>query len=122
MSLPYNQNNISFARSLRKDGTPQEKRLWYDFLSTYDVKFQRQKAIDNFIADFYCHKAKLVIEIDGSQHYTEQGKANDEFRTFVLECYDLQVIRFTNRQVDENFEGVCCFIDMTVKKILHHVV
>ena len=68
MSLEYNKNNIARAKTLRKNSTPQENHLWYDFLSTYEIRFQRQKAIDNFIADFYCHKAKLVIEIDGSQH------------------------------------------------------
>ena len=71
MSLSYKCDNIPLAKTLRKNATPQEKHLWYDFLSTYPVRFQRQKAIDNFIADFYCHEAKLVIEIDGSQHYTK---------------------------------------------------
>ncbi|MGM9632138.1 MAG: endonuclease domain-containing protein, partial [Eubacteriales bacterium] len=70
MSLDYNKKNITLAKNLRKNATPQENHLWYDFLSKYEVRFQRQKAIDNFIADFYCHKAKLIIEIDGSQHYT----------------------------------------------------
>ena len=118
MSLSYNKNNIPFAKSLRKDGTPQEKHLWYDFLANYEIKFQRQKAIDNFIADFYCHQARLVIEIDGSQHYTEHGKAKDEFRTFVLEAYDLRVIRFTNSQVENNFRGVCEYIDLKVKELI----
>ena len=70
MSLDYNKKNIPLARNLRKHATVQENHLWYDFLSKYPVRFQRQKAIDNFIADFDCHKAKLIIEIDGSQHYT----------------------------------------------------
>ena len=89
--------------------------MWYDFLSKYEIRFQRQKAIDNFIADFYCHKAKLVIEIDGSGHYTEKGKQKDEFRTEILQGYDLKVIRFTNRQINTNFRGVCEYIDLTVK-------
>ena len=116
MSLTYNKNNITFAKNLRKLATPQEKHLWYDFLSKYDIRFQRQKAIDNFIADFYCHKAKLVIEIDGSQHYTEKGKIQDSFRTEILEEYNLQVIRFTNFDIDSNFQGVCEYIDKVVKK------
>ena len=116
MSLKYNGNNVPFARELRKNATPQEKHLWYDFLSTYKIRFQRQKPIDNFIADFYCHKAKLVIEIDGSQHFTEEGIEKDEFRTEVLSAYDLLVIRFTNRQVDKNFYGVCAYIDLIVKE------
>ncbi len=61
MSLDYNEKNITLAKNLRKNATQQEKQLWYDFLSKYDVRFQRQKAIGDFIADFYCHKARLVI-------------------------------------------------------------
>jgi very-short-patch-repair endonuclease len=115
MSLEYNKENIPRAKDLRTNATPQENHLWYDFLSKYKVKFQRQKAIDNFIADFYCHKAKLIIEIDGSQHYTKEGKKRDEFRTEILEGYDLKVIRFTNRQIDTNFHAVCNYIDSVVK-------
>ena len=118
MSLNYNKQNIPLARTLRKNATPQENHLWYCFLSKYEVRFQRQKAIDNFIADFYCHKAKLIIEIDGLQHFTEKGIRNDEFRTEVLEGYDLKVIRFTNNQIDTNFRGVCEYIDSVVKAFL----
>ncbi len=118
MSLDYNKKNIDFAKNLRKNATPQENHLWYDFLSKYEVRFQRQKAIDNFIADFYCHKAKLIIEIDGSQHYTEEGTQKDEFRTEILEGYNLMVIRFTNRQINANFTGVCEYIDKVVKASL----
>ena len=118
MSLNYNKKNITLAKNLRNNATPQENHLWYDFLSKYDVKFQRQKAIDNFIADFYCHKAKLIIEIDGSQHYTEEAKQNDEFRTEVLEGYDLTVVRFANYQIDTNFYGVCRYIDDIVKALV----
>ena len=96
MSLLYNGKNIPLAKSLRKNATPEENHLWYDFLSNYKIRFQRQKAIDNFIADFYCHKAKLIIEIDGSQHYTEEGRKHDDYRTEILEGYDLKIIRFTN--------------------------
>ena len=116
MSLDYNKKNITLAKNLSKNATPQENHLWYDFLSKYDIRFQRQKAIDNFIADFYCHKAKLVIEIDGSQHYTEKGKSHDFFRTEILEEYNLQVIRFTNFDIDSNFQGVCEYIDKVVKQ------
>ena len=118
MSLRYNKNNIPLAKYLRKNATPQEKQLWYDFLSKYEVRFQRQKAIDNFIADFYCHKAKLIIEIDGSQHYTEEGRQRDNFRTEVLSIYGLKVIRFTSRQIDTDFSGVCRYIDAAVKASL----
>ena len=118
MSLGYNKKNIPLAKNLRKNATPQENRLWYDFLSKYEVRFQRQKAIDDFIADFYCHKAKLIIEIDGSQHYTASGKEKDDFRTEALETYELKVIRFTNEQIDANFSDVCEYIDRIVKASL----
>ena len=116
MSLDYNEKNLTLAKNLRKNATPQENHLWYDFLSKYEIRFQRQKAIDNFIADFYCHKAKLIIEIDGSQHYEEENRRNDEIRTEILEGYDLKVIRFTNRQINTNFRGVCEYIDAIVKE------
>ena len=119
MSLEYNKNNIPLAKELRKNATKQENHLWYDFLSKYEIKFQRQKAIDNFIADFYCHKARLVIELDGSQHYTEDGKERDSFRTEILEGYDLNIIRFMNRDVDDNFDGVCKYIDIVTKKLIN---
>ena len=115
MSLDYNSKNIPLAISLRKNATKQENKLWYDFLNNFKPRFQRQKAIDNFIADFYCHKAKLVIEIDGSQHYLPEGKEYDQFRTERLEGYDLTVVRFTNEQIDTNFEGVCRYIELIVK-------
>lgn len=118
MSLDYNEKNITLAKNLRKNATPQENHLWYDFLSKYPIRFQRQKAIDNFIADFYCHKAMLIVEIDGAQHYTEQGCQKDEFRTEILEGYDLKIIRFTNRQINTNFYGVCRYIDDVVKASL----
>ena len=118
MSLKYYKKNITLAKNLRQNATPEENHLWYDFLSKYKVRFQRQKAIDSFIADFYCYKAKLIIEIDGSQHYTEEGRQKDEFRTEILEGYDLKVIRFTNRQINTNFRGVCGYIDAAVKAAL----
>jgi len=118
MSLPYDGDHIPLARGLRKNATRQERHLWYDFLSSYRVRFQRQKAIASFIADFYCEKAQLVIEIDGSQHYTEKGKQYDRFRTECLENSSLKVIRFTNRQIDRHFRGVCQYIDMAVSCLL----
>ncbi len=113
--LKYNGDNIPLAKQLRKHATPQENHLWYDFLSTYHVRFQRQKAIGNFIADFYCHQARLIIEIDGSQHFTDDGVRKDAFRTEILEGYGLQVIRFTNTQINREFRAVCEYIDMVVK-------
>ena len=118
MSLDYNKKNITLAKNLRKNATPQENHLWYDFLSKYEIRFQRQKAIDNFIADFYCHQAKLIIEIDGAQHDTEKGQQRDAFRTEILAGYDLKVIRFTNHQINKNFPEVCEYIDFVVKAAL----
>ena len=118
MSLDYNKKNIILAKNLRRNATSQENHLWYDFLSKYRIRFQRQKVIGDFIADFYCHQAKLVIEIDGAQHSTLQGKEKDEVRTEVLNEYGLQVIRFTNLQIDTNFNGVCDYIDVVVRASL----
>ena len=115
MSLPYKSDLILRAKELRKQATPQENHLWYDFLRSYPVRFQRQKTIDSFIADFYCHAAKLVIELDGSQHYEPQGQAYDEERTAVLQKYGLEVLRFSNRDINTNFRGVCEKIDDAVK-------
>ena len=116
MSLPYNGNLIKTAKKLRKNTTPQEKHLWYDFLRSYPVRFQRQKTIKSFIADFYCHKAKLIVEIDGSQHFSEQGMAYDNERTNILKEFNLEVIRFSNHDVNTNFEDVCMEIDRVVKQ------
>ncbi len=116
MPLKYKGDNIKLAKTLRANATKQENHLWYDFLRTYRPKFQRQKAIDDFIVDFYCHHAKLIIELDGSQHYTEIGIEKDVLRTEVLQRYDLTVVRFTNDQIDKNFIGVCQHIDKLVKE------
>ncbi|MBP5199159.1 MAG: endonuclease domain-containing protein [Schwartzia sp.] len=96
--------------------TKQEKHLWYDFLCKIPVRFQRQKTIDSFIADFYCHKAKLIVELDGAQHYTEEGEEYDRIRTDILERHGLKVIRFSNRDVDGNFAAVCEAINETVNQ------
>ena len=118
MSLDYNKKNITLAKNLRRNATLQENHLWYRFLAKYEIRFQRQKAIGDFIVDFYCHKAKLIIEIDGAQHYTEHGFQKDNFRTEILEKYNLRVIRFTNQQIDTDFQGVCEYIDAIVKASL----
>ena len=103
----YNSKMKETARSLRKNMTRQEKHLWYDFLRDYPVKWYRQRSVDRFIVDFFCFKARLVIKLDGSQHYTEDGMEYDSIRTDILEKYNLEVLRFTNLEVDENFRGVC---------------
>jgi very-short-patch-repair endonuclease len=115
MSLPYDKNKIPKAKQLRKNMTAQERKLWYQYLSRYPVRFQRQKTIGGFIADFYCAKAHLVIEADGGQHYDEQGKAYDMDRTTILRQKGLEVIRFSNESIDTLFHEVCRRIDETVQ-------
>ena len=96
--------------------TVQERKLWYEFLRLYPVRFQRQKSIDKYIVDFYCAKAKLLIEIDGSQHYEEKGEENDRTRTKKLNELGLRVERISNAEINKNFYGVCEYIDMRVKE------
>lgn len=112
----YNKNLKENARNLRKSMTDQERHLWFCFLRNYPVKFVRQRPIGSYIADFYCSKAKLIIELDGSQHYSEEGKRHDDNRTFVINQLGVYVLRFSNYDVDENFEGVCFEIDRYVKE------
>ena len=114
----YNKANIPLARTLRKNMTPWERKLWYEFLRNYSVRFQRQKAIGNYIVDFYCAKAKLVVELDGSGHYNIQQTEKDRVRTKELEDTNLMVIRICNLDIDNNFDGVCQYIDITVKSRL----
>ena len=116
--IPYKNRLNKNARELRKNATPQENHLWYDFLNSYKIKFRRQRPIGNFIADFYCEEAKLVIEIDGSQHYSEEGMNYDDKRSAFFEKYGIKVLRFANNEVNENFEGVCTVIDIEVKERL----
>ena len=116
MSLSYNKKLIPIAKDLRNNATRQENHLWYDFLRTYPIRFQRQKSIDEFIVDFYCHKEGLVIELDGSQHYTDEGIINDEKRTQVLNKHNLEVLRFSNLDIDKNFIGVCTIIEEKIKE------
>ena len=113
----YNKANIPLAKDLRKNMTPWERKLWYDFLRNYPVRFQRQKAIGNYIADFYCAKARLVIELDGGGHYTEEQSEKDAIRTKALESMNLTVLRICNLDIDRNFRGVCEQIDLTVNDL-----
>lgn len=111
----YNRHMLEQVRCLRREMTRQEKHLWHDFLKLYPVKFYRQRSVDRYIVDFYCSAAKLVIELDGAQHYTKDGKQYDSIRTDVLERYGLSVLRFSNGEVDRNFEAVCMRIDQYIK-------
>ena len=113
----YNKDNIPLAKALRKNMTPWERKLWYNFLRNYPVRFQRQKAIGNYIVDFYCAKARLVIELDGGGHYTAEQKEKDALRTKELESMGLTVLRICNVDTDRNFEGVSEYIDLAVKRL-----
>ena len=116
--MKRNLNLSDRAKDLRKNMTKQEKHLWYDFLSKHEVRWYKQRVIDNYIVDFYCSRAKLVIELDGSQHYTKDGTEYDNERTNVLREYGIEVIRFSNNEIDTCFDGVCLKIEEIVKKRL----
>ena len=118
MNETYNKRLKGNARALRKNMTKEERHLWYDFLRNYKIKFLRQKPIGNYIVDFYCAQAKLVIELDGSQHYTEINIEKDTQRTEFLELYGLTVMRIPNNQINNNFTEVCEYIDTFVKQSL----
>ena len=116
--MKRNLNLSDRAKDLRKNMTKQENHLWYDFLSKHEVRWYKQRVIDNYIVDFYCSRAKLVIELDGSQHYTKDGTEYDNERTNVLREYGIEVIRFSNNEIDTCFDGVCLKIEEIVKKRL----
>ena len=118
MRSKHNQQLVPFAKQLRREMTKEERHLWYDFLRGYPVRFSRQKVLGKYIADFYCAKARLVIELDGSQHYEEAAMIKDAERTAFLEGYQLRMIRIQNRDVNRNFEGVCLYIDAAVRQSL----
>ncbi|MEG3939062.1 endonuclease domain-containing protein [Microcoleus sp. S36b_A3] len=105
--LPYNQKLIPIAQELRKNPTPAEKKLWQNCLRNFPFRVLRQRPIDNFIVDFYCVVLRLVIEVDGESHFTEQGKQHDAERTGILEGYGLKFVRLTNVDVLQYCEGVC---------------
>ena len=98
--------------------TPHERTFWYLFLRKYPVKIYKQRIIGRFIVDFYCASAKLVIEVDGSQHYEPQGMTYDAERSAFLSSLDLEVLRFSNRDIDREFHGVCEQIDITIQSRL----
>lgn len=118
MDRKHNSALTENARALRKNMTKEERHLWYDFLRDYPVRFLRQKVIDHYIVDFYCHEARLIIELDGSQHYEKEGLLKDKIRTERIESRGLTVIRIPNNEVNGNFEGVCDYIDWTLKEII----
>ena len=118
MDYKHNKSLVSNARNLRKNMTKEERHLWYDFLRSYPIKFLRQKILGKYIVDFYCAEAKLIVELDGSQHYETREMEYDTERTVYLKQYGIQVLRIPNNEVNQNFSGVCEYIDLAVRQSL----
>ena len=118
MQPKHNKQLVPLPRHLRKEMTKEERQLWYDFLRSYPIRFSRQKILGKYIADFYSAEAKLVIELDGSQHFEADSLEKDAERTAFLENYGLKIIRIPNNEISQNFRGVCEHIDAIVKQSL----
>ncbi len=118
MTVPKDNSQLENARRLRREMTPHERKLWHLFLRKYPLKIYKQRIIGRYIVDFYCASAKLVIEVDGSQHYASQGMAYDAERSVFLSSLGLEVLRFSNRDIDRDFHGVCEQIDITIQNRL----
>ena len=114
MVYTKNKNLKEFSTSLRKKMTKEERHLWYDFLRNHKLTFNRQFIIDNYIADFYCHEKKLIIEIDGGQHYENDALKYDEDRTQYFNSLGIRVIRFTNTDINKRFDSVCEEIEYVI--------
>ena len=121
MKYSHNKKLVPNAKELRKNMTKEERHLWYDYLRNKDLRFVRQKIIGNYIVDFYCAKAKLVIEIDGSQHFEKEAIRYDTERTKYLEELGLFVVRIPNNEINTNFGGVCEYLDKIILKSLSHL-
>ena len=118
MDYKHNKSLFSNAKTLRKNMTKEERHLWYDFFRSYPVKFLRQKILGKYIVDFYCAEAKPIVELDGSQHYEDKEMEYDTERTAYLEQYGFRVLRIPNNEVNQNFSGVCEYIDIAVRQSL----
>jgi len=116
--LPYNPKLVERAKTLRKNMTKAEQKLWYEFLRTFRCRFHRQRPIDNFIVDFYCPSIGLVVELDGGQHYTKEGMAKDRERTVILKGHGVTVLRFANDEVLKDFDRVCMAIEERARAVL----
>ena len=114
----YNHRHKEAARQMRRNMTPAEELLWQEYCRKSRWRFYRQRCIDQFIVDFYCSAVKLVIEVDGAPHFTKDGSTYDKLRSEVLARYRLTVLRFTNDQVMNNFQGVCAAIDSTIEQLM----
>ena len=107
MQSKHNKQLVPLARALRKNMTKEERRLWYDFLRDYPVRFSRQKVLGRYIADFYSAEAKLIIELDGSQHYESDGVGYDQARDAFLRSCGITVLRYSNADINQRFTSVC---------------
>ena len=107
MNKTNNLNLTDNAKALRKNMTREERHLWYDFLKTLPVTVNRQKVIGKYIVDFYIASSKMVIELDGSQHYEDAGVASDIERDIYLNALGIKVLRYSNLEVNQKFESVC---------------
>ena len=119
LKMIKSQTILRHSQQLRKNMTKEERHLWYDFLKTYPVQFKRQVPFENYIVDFYCFQAKLVVELDGSQHYEPEEMEYDQKRTAYLESLGLTVLRFSNLDIIKRFRAVCEMIDNIVQNRLH---
>lgn len=108
--VPYRRNLKGRSRSPRRDPSPAERKLWFEFLRDLPVKFTRQKPLGRFVADFYCASRLLVVELDGDSHYDDRAARYDATRTAELAALGVRVIRFSNTDVMQSFEGVCAVI------------
>ena len=116
MSYSRNHPLLKNARSLRKSMTKEERHLWYDFLRYCKPRFRRQEIVSHYILDFFCHEAKLAVELDGSQHCDPKAIAYDEERTAHLNNLGITVIRYSNLDVMNHFEGVCQHILLLLER------
>ena len=103
----HNSDLLVNARALRKSPTDEERHLWYEYLCQLPIRFTRQKIIGNYIVDFCCSSKKIIIELDGAQHYEDEGERKDRIRDSVLCSMGYTVLRYTDKEVNANFKGVC---------------
>lgn len=117
--MEHNYKLTPKAQYLRKNMTKEERKLWYEYFHCYPLRFRRQVTFGNYILDFYCAAAKLAVELDGSQHYDPDEQRYDEKRTAYLNGLGIEVLRFSNLDVLQNFRGVCQAIDLAIRKRIH---
>ena len=118
MQYKHNKQLVAYAKQLRREMTKEERHLWYDFLRSHPARFSRQKVLGRYIADFYSAKARLVIELDGSQHFDEIALKKDAERTAFLEGYGLRIIRIPNNEINSNFPSVCEYLELVIRQSL----